>query len=157
MKIAVPSDTSEGLRSRVSYLFGRAPYIVILEVEGEEIRDVKVESNPYAQLPGGAGPALAQYLLKKGIQVVLASDIGPNAAGALSSSGISWIPVPAGITVEDAVRSYAGMSQVLQLPIPMVPPSYPLTREDEIRWLSERKEWIKKRLEEIERRLAELS
>ncbi len=155
MKIAVPSDTSEGLRSRVSYLFGRAPYIVILEVEGKEIRDVKVESNPHAQLPGGAGPALAQYLLEKGVQVVLASDIGPNAAGALSSSGISWIPVPAGITVEDAVRSYAGMPQVPQLP--MLPLSYPLTREDEIRWLSERKEWIKKRLEEIERRLAELS
>ena len=92
MKIAVPSDTSEGLRSRVSYLFGRAPYIVILEVEGKEIRDVKVESNPHAQLPGGAGPALAQYLLEKGVQVVLASDIGPNAAGPSTTHATTLLP-----------------------------------------------------------------
>ncbi len=147
MRIAVPVDTSEGLRSRVSFLFGRAPYIAIVEKAEEGIREVKVESNPYAQLPGGAGPALANFLQEKGVSIVLASDVGPNAAATLTSAGIRWIPVPVGVTVEEALRFLTSQPQ---LPLP-APPVHPFSsKEEEIRWLKERKKWIEKRLREIE-------
>ncbi len=152
MRVAIPVDTPEGLRSRVSFLFGRAPYLAIVDYE-DGVKDIKVESNPYAQLPGGAGPALAQSLQEKGVNVVLASDVGPNAAATLASAGISWIPVPAGITVEEALR-------YLSAPQPLVPPpspTYPFpTKEEEIRWLKERKKWIESRLKEIEELLSKL-
>ncbi len=156
MRIAIPSDTSEGPNSRVSYLFGRAPFIAIAEVQEQKIANLKVEVNPYAQVPGGAGPSLAQYLRSIGVQAVLASDVGPNAASVLSASGITWIPVPAGITVKEAIETYM-KSLPRALPPPMASPFYPLTREEEIRWLKERRDWIKKRLEEIEKRLEEIS
>ncbi len=159
MKVAIPSDTSEGPNSRISYLFGRAPFIAIAEVQDQKLVDVRVESNPYAQIPGGAGPSLAQYLRELGVQVVLASDVGPNAASVLSASGISWIPVPAGITVREAIETYlrGSLPQPQALPPPIAPPPYPLSREEEIRWLKERRDWIKKRIEEIEKRLKEIS
>ncbi|GEM_PF-3063719 len=154
MRVAVPVDTPEGLRSKVSFLFGRAPYLAIVDYE-DGVKDIKVESNPYAQLPGGAGPALAQSLQEKGVNVVLASDVGPNAAATLASAGISWIPVPAGITVEEALK-YLTAPQ----PQPIAPPptpTYPFpSREEEIRWLKERKKWIENRLREIEELLSKL-
>ncbi|MDK2373288.1 MAG: NifB/NifX family molybdenum-iron cluster-binding protein [Candidatus Korarchaeota archaeon] len=151
MKIAIPVDTPEGLGSRVSFLFGRAPYIAIVEKVEEGVREVKVESNPYAQLPGGAGPALANFLQEKGVSIVLASDVGPNAAVTLTSAGIRWIPVPAGVTVEEALEFLTSQPQ---LP-PPAPPAYPFSsKEEEIRWLKERKKWIEKRLKEIEEALS---
>ncbi len=151
MRIAVPVDTSEGLRSRVSFLFGRAPYIAIVEKTEEGVKEVSVESNPYAQLPGGAGPALANLLRERGVSIVLASDVGPNAAATLASAGISWIPVPAGVTVEEALGFLTSQPQIS----PPAPPAYPFSsKEEEIRWLKERKKWIEKRLREIEEALS---
>ncbi len=151
MRIAVASDTPEGLDARVSYVFGRAPYIVIVDLVDEEVKDVKIENNPYAQSPGGAGPALAQYLIDKGVEVVIAGDVGPNAAMTLSGAGITVIPVMTGMTVREAINYSKG--QMIQPPLPYIAPRFPLSREDELRWLKQRKEWIEKRLQEIEERL----
>ncbi len=152
VRVAIPVDTSEGLRSRVSFLFGRAPYVAIVEKTEEGVEEVRIEGNPYAQLPGGAGPALANFLREKGVNIVLASDVGPNAAATLASAGISWIPVPAGMTVEEALNYVTAQPRVAPPP----PPVYPFTsREEEIRWLKERKKWIEERLKEIEKALGE--
>ncbi len=157
MRVAIPLDTSEGPNSRVSYLFGRAPFIAIAEVQDQKLIDLRVESNPYAQIPGGAGPSLVQYLRSMGVQMVLASDVGPNAASILSASGMMWIPVPAGITVQEAIETYMRAPLPQVLPSPVAAPSYPLNKDEEIKWLRERRDWIKKRLEEIEKRLEEIS
>ncbi len=152
MRVAIPVDTPEGLRSKVSFLFGRAPYIALVERTGEGgAEEVKIESNPFSQLPGGAGPALANFLRERGVSVVLASDVGPNAAAVLASAGIRWIPVPAGVTVQEALNYMASQPQ----PQP-IPPPHPFTsREEEISWLRQRKKWIEERLKEIERALEE--
>lgn len=151
MRIAIPVDTSEGLKSKVSFLFGRAPYIAFVEYE-DGAKDVKIRTNPYAWAPGGSGYSLAWYLRDEGVAVVLASDVGPHAASTLASYGVRWIPVPAGITVEEALR-------YLTSP-PLIPPAEPTfpfpSKEEEIKWLKERKKWIEKRLEEIEERLSKL-
>ncbi len=157
MRVAIPLDTSEGPNSKVSYLFGRAPFIAIVEVQDQKLIDLRVESSPYAQIPGGAGPSLVQYLRSMGVQAVLASDIGPNAASILSASGMMWIPVPAGITAQEAIETYMKTPLPQALPLPVAASPYPLTKEEEIKWLKEREDWIKKRLEEIDKRLEEIS
>ncbi len=151
MRIAVPVDTNEGMKSRVSFLFGRAPYIALIDYEGE-VKRVSVENNPYAQAVGGAGPSLAQYLADRGVNVILASEMGPNASSILASLGMTWVPVPANITVEEALRYL----EAPQIPTPPPPPQTFRSREEEIEWLKQRKEWIERRLREIEQRLSEL-
>lgn len=154
MRIAVPLDTSEGLKSRVSFLFGRAPYIALVEYE-DSVRNVRVETNPYAQVPGGAGHSLAQHLRDEGVDMVLASDVGPYAASTLTSYGIRWVPVPASLTLEEALQYLSSPPPAYAAP-PAIP-TFPFSsREEEIMWLRERKKWIERRLEEIERRLNQL-
>lgn len=174
MRVAVAAEGPEGLDAIVSYTFGRAPYFVLVDVEGDRISGATVHSNPYAQAPSGAGPAAAQFIANLGAEAVIAGDFGPNASAALMGMGILMAPGLAGMRVREAVEAFleGGARPGLTAPSPYpaapvpqyVPPSappypapyQPPSREAEIQYLKERKRWIEERLKEIERRLKEL-
>lgn len=108
LKIAVCSQ-GEGLSSLVDSRFGRCNYLVLVDtVSG----DVESLPNPALYSEHGAGVASVQYLTSKGVQVVLAQNVGPNAYRALDSSGIR-VHSAAGQTVGDAVGQFRkGLSTV---------------------------------------------
>ncbi len=184
MRIAVAADGPEGLDASVSHVFGRAPYVVLVEARGTEIEGASSHANPAARAASGAGPAAVQFVVSLGAEAVIAGDFGPNALAALTSMGIRPVPGYGGMKVRDAVKDFleGGGAPTGPLPAPgrpplgwppsplppagptwppspgRAPPTPPgiLSREEEIAYLRERKRWIEERLREIDERLREL-
>ncbi len=83
MRLLVPLDTSEGIESRISYHFGRASYVAIIEVFEGRTEIVELSESPRA-----LGKTLAEYAIEKGVDGVVVKGIGPRAFEKLRSSGI---------------------------------------------------------------------
>ncbi|MDZ7652372.1 MAG: NifB/NifX family molybdenum-iron cluster-binding protein [Burkholderiaceae bacterium] len=66
-----------GAQAAVSTVAARAPQILIFDGEG---RFVAAHSNPVAARPGGAGPALAQWLADHQVALFIAGDVGDKMA-----------------------------------------------------------------------------
>ncbi len=123
MKIAIATNTG-GLDDTVSQVFARAPTFTIAEIEGGEIKDVRVIQNPAAAAGGGAGIQAAQILINEGVHAVIAGNFGPNASGLLAQTGISMISAP-GTRVEDAVKSAEKAGPSVPMNIPPAAPTIP--------------------------------
>jgi predicted Fe-Mo cluster-binding NifX family protein len=105
MKIAV-SATAGSLDAIVDPRFGRCAYFVIVEVEGNEIKNTEAIQNPAATAIGGAGIQAAQLIANKGAEVLISGNMGPNAFSILSETGIKIVTGVAGISVKEAVQRY---------------------------------------------------
>ncbi|ADB57505.1 NifB/NifX family molybdenum-iron cluster-binding protein [Archaeoglobus profundus] len=102
MRVAV-STISGGLDDKVSEVFGRAVSFTIVDVEDGEIKSVEVVRNDFAVRGGGAGVAVSQFLVDKGVNAVITGNVGPNALGVLSSAGIK-VYRGSGLTVKEAIE-----------------------------------------------------
>jgi len=101
--VVVPAE-GPGLDAPVSPVLGRAPYLIVIDVSPEgEVREQSVP-NPFAQAPGGAGQAVAQWIASIGAHAVAAASVGPNAAMVLESAGIRPVPLRPGGRVRDVVE-----------------------------------------------------
>ena len=81
MKIALPLDED---RLSVCPVLARAPYFLFSTNEEESI-----EENPAAQAQGGAGMQAAQFLVDRGVTVLITPRCGENAAKVLQAAGIT--------------------------------------------------------------------
>jgi predicted Fe-Mo cluster-binding NifX family protein len=103
MRIAVSANDNNGLESQVSPHFGRCPYFVLADVDGQEIGSVRTMSNPhYNHHQPGQVPAFIQ---SQGVDVMLTGGMGGRALGFFRSSGIQPVTGAAG-TVKDALQQY---------------------------------------------------
>lgn len=100
MKVAV-SSLGPSLDDQVDPRFGRAQYLLIVDIESLETEAVKNEG---AGAGGGAGIQTAQMVAGKGIEAVLTGNCGPNAYQILSAAGIKAYVGLSG-TVREAVES----------------------------------------------------
>lgn len=82
-KIAIPSESTDGLNSFVSTRFGRCSAFTIVNIEGDEIKEVKVIENQAVKASSGAGSLAVQTIVEEGAKQVIGSLYGPNAARAL--------------------------------------------------------------------------
>lgn len=103
VRIAISVDNNLGINSPVAYRFARAPFFAIVDVENGQIKNIQIIQNSNAMARGGAGPAVAQWLASMGVNAVIASRIGPNAAMALSSLGIQMRSSAPGTPVRQAL------------------------------------------------------
>ena len=101
MKIAV-SATGPNLSSEVDQLFARAAYYVFVDSETREFETIE---NPNRMLAGGAAIESAQLIARKGAQVVLTGNCGPNAFRVLALGGVQVIAGVSG-TVAQAVEAF---------------------------------------------------
>ncbi len=106
VKIAICSQTPDGLEAITDMRFGRCPFYTFVEVDGKNIRNVEVAENPAVTAFGGAGIQAAQFMANQGVKAVIAGNYGPNAYGGLSSLGIEMLIGPIGVTVKEAVEQY---------------------------------------------------
>jgi len=105
MKIAV-SAMGNTLDSMVDPRFGRCAYFIIVDAEGDEIKNFEAIQNQGVNAMGGAGIQAAQLVANKGVEVVISGNMGPNSFGVLSQTKIKVITGIGGISVKDAVEKY---------------------------------------------------
>lgn len=97
-KVLVPLETREGLRSRISEHFGRAPYLALIELRD---RDVKVE---IVESPRALGYTLGQYAVASGVEcVVIKGGIGVKALRLLREHGVRVLET-SGLILEDVIE-----------------------------------------------------
>jgi predicted Fe-Mo cluster-binding NifX family protein len=101
MKIAV-SATAPDLNTDIDPRFGRCQYFIIVDSDTMEFEAIKNESMMAA---GGAGISAAQTIAKKGAEVVLTGNCGPNAHETLSAAGVQ---VTTGVSgqIKAAIEAY---------------------------------------------------
>jgi len=104
MKIAV-SASGDNLDANVDSRFGRCSYFIIVEIERNEIKNHEIVSNQAVQAMRGAGIQAAKTVAKKGAEVVITGNIGPNAFNVLSQTGIKVITGVTG-SVKEVVEKY---------------------------------------------------
>ncbi len=108
VRIAAPVERDSGELSPLSNVSARSPYIAIATVKGGVLKEVQVLENPSANIPGGAGYSLAEWLHRNGVQVFIGPNVGPNLTQALMQFGITYIPSPPGTPLREALR-YVGI------------------------------------------------
>ena len=87
MNICV-TTVSNNLDALVDERFGRCPYFLIIDSETMKFRALPNESFHSAH---GAGIQAAQNIANSRIEVLITGNVGPNAFGVLSASGIKVI------------------------------------------------------------------
>jgi predicted Fe-Mo cluster-binding NifX family protein len=111
LKIAVPTKAHAGLEDTVSEVFGKAKTFTIVDVENGQVGKVLVIDNPAASYDYGAGPVAAKTLADLGVNLVMATELGPGASGLIRHHGIREISVKPGTRVTDAIRENFGRAK----------------------------------------------
>jgi predicted Fe-Mo cluster-binding NifX family protein len=101
MKICV-SATADDLEAQIDPRFGRSLYLVIVDSETMKFEAIP---NMAAGSTGGAGIQAAQTMVNKGVKTVITGNVGPNAFGALSASGIEIVTATSG-TIREVVEKF---------------------------------------------------
>jgi predicted Fe-Mo cluster-binding NifX family protein len=101
MKIAV-SATGKDLNCQIDPRFGRCQYFIFVDPETMEFEALENEG---LMASGGAGVQAAQLIAQKGANTLITGNLGPNAASALSASGIKVHLVPGG-TVKEVTEAF---------------------------------------------------
>ena len=105
MKIAV-SASADNMDAMVDPRFGRCAYFIVVDADKSGIKSHEVVENTGVQAARGAGITAAQIVANKGVEAVITGNIGPNAFGVLSQTGIKIYTGIGGISVKDAVEKY---------------------------------------------------
>ncbi|MGC9172133.1 NifB/NifX family molybdenum-iron cluster-binding protein [Caldisericum sp.] len=100
MKIAFVTDEAKGLESLISEHFGHAPYFVIVEVEGDDVKNVESIANPYAG--AHAHDEVVNFLKEKGVEMVVSGNMGEHMMSAFDEAGIDVV-VGAEGTIDDVI------------------------------------------------------
>ena len=102
MKVAVTSKGVE-LDSEVDPRFGRAPYIMVVDVDTLAFEAVDNSSNVNAFK--GAGIQAATMVCEKGAEVLITGYCGPKAFATLEAGGVKVVSDMTG-TIRDAVAAF---------------------------------------------------
>lgn len=118
MKIAI-SSAGKDLNDQIDPRFGRCQYFIFVDPETMEFESLENEG---LMASGGAGVQAAQLIARKGANALITGNLGPNAASALSASGIK-VHLVAGGTVREVTEAFkAGKLQ--EASGPTVPPHF---------------------------------
>jgi len=103
MKIIVATNKG-GLEDDVSPVFGRCQTFTIVEVEGNEIKNVEVTPNQFTSAIHGAGIQTGQWVVSQRAKAVIAGNFGPNVTAILQQAGVEMVVAQG--KVKDAVEKY---------------------------------------------------
>ena len=105
MKIAVTSESNNGLESTVAQHFGHAPYFMLVDVENGELIATKSVTNPFAEhhQPG----QIPDFIKEHKADVILSGGMGGRAIQFFEQAGIKAATGANG-TVRQALENYLG-------------------------------------------------
>jgi predicted Fe-Mo cluster-binding NifX family protein len=166
MRIAVSADNKNGLESVVSPHFGRCPYFVLVDVEGQEVKELREVDNPYyGNHRPGQVPALIDSL---GANVMLTGGMGGRAIMFFQQFGIEGVTGAYG-TVRQSVEQYLGGQLKGAAPckeseehghgdiVSWKEPAQGEYEKDELGRLKEEADMLRQQLEEVEGKLSRIS
>jgi predicted Fe-Mo cluster-binding NifX family protein len=105
MRIAISADDWNGLDSVVSPHFGRCPYYILVDVDGQEVQAVNAIDNPYyGQHSPGVVPG---FIHSQGVDVMLTGGMGGRAIAFFEQLGVEAVTGASG-TVRRALELYLG-------------------------------------------------
>ena len=108
-RIAAVVDEDKGLESTISAVFGRAPYIAVIDVNQEGvILSLSIIPNPSLNVPQGAGQVMVQRIISMSASTLIVSRMGPRVQQLLQQYGIQVVTVSPGIPLRQALR-YLGV------------------------------------------------
>jgi predicted Fe-Mo cluster-binding NifX family protein len=103
MRIAISVESNNGLESTVAQHFGRCPYFALVDLEGNEVKEINILENPFfgghqvGQVPG--------FIHEQGANVMLSGGMGGRAIQFFDQFGID-VATGARGTVKEAVTDY---------------------------------------------------
>ena len=101
MKVAI-SSSGKDLDCQIDPRFGRCQYFIFVDPETMEF---EASENEGLMASGGAGVQAAQLIAQKGAGSLITGNLGPNAASALSASGIK-VHLVSGGTVREVTEAF---------------------------------------------------
>lgn len=103
MRILISASEDKGLDSQVDHHFGRCPYFVLVDLEGDDIRQVETVNNPHAtdHRPG----MVPEYIHSLGVEVTISGGMGQRAIGRFETLGIKPTTGASG-TVRSTLEAY---------------------------------------------------
>jgi predicted Fe-Mo cluster-binding NifX family protein len=103
MRIAISTETNNGLDSQVAQHFGRCPYFAFVDVNGQDIQSIQVVENPYyAGHQVGQVPA---FIHEQKVDVMLSGGMGGRAIQFFQQFGIGTATGASG-TVQSTLENY---------------------------------------------------
>ncbi len=103
MVIAITS-TGNTLDSKVSEKFGRCSYFLIIDPDTMKFEAIQ---NYAEQMQGGAGPKAAEFIINKGVSVLLTGHVGDKAGEALKRGNIKiYDQLTEKLSVKEALNNY---------------------------------------------------
>jgi predicted Fe-Mo cluster-binding NifX family protein len=103
MRIAISTDSDDGLGSPVAQHFGRCPYFALIDLAGSEVSRLEMLANPHAaRHEPGQVPA---FIASQGAQVMIGAGMGWRALEAFAQHGIE-VATGASGTVGEALAQY---------------------------------------------------
>lgn len=102
-RIALACETGFGLEGSLSAHFGRCPFYVLVDVEGDKIVGFQVVDNPH--FPNHQPGVIPQFIHSQKANVMIAGGMGPRAIDLFTQFGID---VATGVQgkVRDVVEAY---------------------------------------------------
>jgi len=88
-RIALACEDNQGLDGQISQHFGRCPYYLLVDVEGDEVKKAEVVNNPYYNnhVPG----KVPQFISEQAVNVMIAGGMGPRAIDMFSNFDIEVV------------------------------------------------------------------
>jgi len=117
LRIAVATEGKDGLRDRVSSVFGRAATFTLIDVDGEAVAGVKVLENPVVSYHHGAGPIVVKMLVDEGVNVVISNELGLGASELLKQQNVKSVFVKPGTSVESALKRVLRVRRLPKRPV----------------------------------------
>jgi len=103
-RIVIPAEDSNGLDTRLSEHFGRAPYFIIVELDEDgNIVNIQSVSNESEHFGGVGRPP--DRILQLRPSAVITYEMGPRALRIFQDAGVAVLRANAG-TVKEAVEAY---------------------------------------------------
>jgi len=102
MKICITSQ-GDNLESLVDPRFGRCNYFIIYDTDNDSFESFP---NPNISSPQGAGIASSQFIIDKGVEVILTGNVGPNAFSVFQQAGVKVVVGLLGMKVKEAIEKF---------------------------------------------------
>jgi predicted Fe-Mo cluster-binding NifX family protein len=113
VRVAVPVMAQDGLHSKLSQHFGKAPFFIIIDLEDNNIKGWDIIENPAADLERKMGVKAAEFLVSRDVNVLIVHDIGAGPFYTLHDNFVKMLQMPdAAGNVEEVVDKVLDLNVV---------------------------------------------
>lgn len=104
MRVALPIDEDKGLDSIISNVFARANKFIIIDLIDHDIKDYEIFDNEARTFSHGAGPVAIKILVDKGVDAILAPEIGLGTRELIKEKGLKLYLIKPGKKVSEVIK-----------------------------------------------------